>query len=114
MKPVTVVLITLLVTATIVLLIMATLVHRGFRATSEPSKPERIIARSVRDFAIPRSARREQNPLKSSSADLQAGRELFLTQCSNCHGVDSKGKTPVGTNLYPRVPDLHSPETQSL
>ena len=78
MKPVKVVLLTLLIAATIVAMIVATLVHRGFRATSEPSKPERIIARSVRDFAIPRAAGREQNPLKTSAADLQAGRELHV------------------------------------
>ncbi|HET8824053.1 MAG TPA: c-type cytochrome, partial [Terriglobales bacterium] len=114
MKPVKVVLLTLLIAATIVAMIVATLVHRGFRATSEPSKPERIVARGIRNFSIPRAARRERSPLKASSADLQAGRDLFLTQCSNCHGVDAKGKTPVGSNLYPRVPDLHSPETQSL
>lgn len=114
MKPFKAFLLAFAVVVGIGVIIAAILVHRGFRATSEPSKPERILARDFRDFAIPRSARREQNPLKASAADLQAGRDVFLTQCSNCHGVDGTGKTPIGSNLYPRVPDLHSPETQSL
>jgi predicted CXXCH cytochrome family protein len=114
MRPFKAFLLALVVVVSIAATVVGILIHRGFNATSEPSKPERIIARSIRNFAIPRSARQERNPLKVSAEDLQAGRQLFLTQCANCHGVDGNGKTPVGSNLYPRVPDLHSPETQSL
>ena len=77
MKPLKASLLALAAVVTIGLIIAAVLIHRGFRATSEPSKSERVIARTVRNFAIPGPARREQNPLKSSAADLQAGRELF-------------------------------------
>ena len=90
------------------------LIARGFRATSEPSRFERVVARSIRNLAIPRAARRERNPLETSAENLQVGRELFLARCSNCHGIDGSGVTPIGRGLYPRVPDLRSPETQSL
>jgi predicted CXXCH cytochrome family protein len=92
----------------------ALLIWRGFRATSEPSTLERVVARSMRNLAIPSHARREQNPLKTSAENLRAGREIFLARCANCHGTDGSGITPVGRNLYPRVPNLHSPQTQSL
>ena len=92
----------------------AWLLARGFRATTEPSRLERVIARSVRNFAIPRAARRENNPLQSSADNLQTGREIFLARCANCHGIDGSGTTPVGRSLYPRVPDLRSRQTQNL
>ena len=34
--------------------------------------------------------------------------------CVFCHGTDGSGRTPVGTNLYPRVPDLRAFLTQDL
>jgi predicted CXXCH cytochrome family protein len=92
----------------------AWLLARGFRATTEPSRLERVIARSVRNFAIPRAARRENNPLQISADNLQTGREIFLARCANCHGIDGSGTTPVGRSLYPRVPDLRSRQTQNL
>ncbi|HKW16362.1 MAG TPA: c-type cytochrome [Terriglobales bacterium] len=90
------------------------LIWRGLRATSEPSRLEGVVARTVRNLAIPRRARREKNPLDLSAENLQRGRELFLARCSNCHGIDGSGLTPVGQSLYPRVPNLLSPRTQAL
>ena len=87
---------------------------RGFRATSTPSVFETTVARSVRDFAIPRSDRNRKNPDAGDSIAIEQGRELFLAQCANCHGVDGRGRTPIGANIYPRVPDLHSNESQRL
>jgi predicted CXXCH cytochrome family protein len=90
------------------------LVRRGFRASSAPAKWETFIARTVRNFAIPREERDRKNPLEPTSDASQQGREFFVTQCASCHGIDGSGKTPVGTNLYPRVPDLRAPATQNL
>jgi predicted CXXCH cytochrome family protein len=87
---------------------------RGFRATSTPSTFETVAARSVRDFAIPAGERDKANPLVSDSLSIQQGREDFLTRCASCHGVDARGRTPIGANVYPRVPDLHSDDTQNL
>ena len=90
------------------------LLRRGFSATAVPSHFEAVFARSVRDFAIPSADRDEQNPLKATSGNLEAGRNIFLAQCSTCHGRDASGQTPVGESMYPRVPDLRSEETQGL
>jgi mono/diheme cytochrome c family protein len=68
------------------LICVVLLIRRGFRATSEPSTLERTAARSVRNLAIPIQARSEKNPLKASTENLHAGRELFLAKCANCHG----------------------------
>ena len=80
---------------------------RGFGAAGTPSRFEISVARSIRNFAIPAKERRRANPVAGDWSAVQAGREDFLARCAQCHGVDARGRTPVGSNLYPRVPDLH-------
>jgi mono/diheme cytochrome c family protein len=87
---------------------------RGLRATSTPSAFETVAARSIRDFAIPGTERHKTNPDAGDSFAIQQGREDFLSRCASCHGVDARGRTPIGTNVYPRVPDLHLDATQNL
>ena len=86
----------------------------GLRATAEPSAFESSLARTVRNWAIPRSERRATNPLPGTADNVRAGRDAFLTQCAGCHGYDGSGLTPVGRNLYPRAPNLTSAGTQTL
>jgi predicted CXXCH cytochrome family protein len=93
---------------------LAALVRRGFRATTAPSGFETVVARTVRNFAIPSRARNEQNPLEDTSENLQEGREDFIARCASCHGNDGSGITQIGQNLYPRAPDLRGPQTQNL
>ena len=93
---------------------LALLIRRGFRATTEPSSIERVVARSVRNFAIPSRARNETNPLQPSPEILQDAQNHFMARCASCHGNDGSGVTQMGRNLYPRVPDLRSPDTQTL
>ena len=87
---------------------------RGFGATSAPSAFEAVIARSIRNFAIPTAERRRTNPDAGDSLAIQQGQEAFLTRCAACHGVDARGRTPIGANTYPRVADLRSDRTQNL
>jgi predicted CXXCH cytochrome family protein len=107
-------LLVLAVLAIAVLICFGLFIRRGFRATTEPSYAEKLAARKIRNFAIPSHSRHEQNPLQASAENLQQGRELFLAHCASCHGVDETGLTPMGTRLYPRVPNLHSSQTQNL
>jgi len=67
------------------------MIRRGFRATSEPSNFESIVARGVRNFAIPRRERNEKNPLVVNSQTLTEAREHFMARCSICHGIDGRG-----------------------
>ena len=87
---------------------------RGFRASTEPSAFEASIARAVRDFAIPGTESRRKNPYVGDELALQQGRDLFLARCASCHGTDGRGTTPIGRNVYPRVPDLRQSPTQRL
>ena len=104
----------LLVILVIVVVGAAILIHRGFRATNRASGLETVVARSVRNYSIPSSARNQKNPLDASPQNLQDGRDVFQAKCQTCHGHDGSGQTPVGQSLYPRVPDLRAAPTQNL
>jgi mono/diheme cytochrome c family protein len=79
---------------------------RGFRASSTPGAFETSAARVVRNFAIPRAAKGQKNPFAGDDPAVGQGRDEFLARCATCHGSDGRGATPIGSNLYPRVPDL--------
>jgi predicted CXXCH cytochrome family protein len=104
----------LLAVAAIGAVLAISAILRGFRATSEPSRLEAVVARTARDWAIPGRPRHEKNPLKLTSENLREGREEFLARCASCHGHDGSGLTDMGRSLYPRTPDLRSNQTQNL
>jgi mono/diheme cytochrome c family protein len=87
---------------------------RGFRASSRPSAFETTVARAVRNFSIPSAESHQTNPFANDELALRQGRDLFLSRCASCHGVDGRGTTPIGSNIYPRVPDLHARPTQDM
>src|SRR5258708_3358471 len=96
------------------LLYGAFVIRRGFSATDQPSAVEIVMARTVRDLGIPRSARNQKNPWTSTPDLLQEARENFVVHCAGCHGKDGDGRSGIGQNLYPKAPDLQRPETQNL
>ena len=109
-----IILVVVLVAGTIAAVGAALLIRRGFSAQSEPSAFETAVARRIRNIAIPRSERQRKNPWNATPETLQDAREHFIARCAICHGNDGRGWTQIGRGLYPRVPDLLSPETQSL
>jgi predicted CXXCH cytochrome family protein len=113
-KPWKVFLLTLLLVVAIGIIFAAVFFWQGFRANVQPSRFEQSVARSVRDFAIPRDARDQKNPLQLNSHDLQDARDEFLAHCQSCHGFDGSGSAGIGQSLYPRVPDLRGSSTQNL
>src|SRR3984885_10895837 len=92
----------------------ARLISHGFSTADQPSYLETVVARTMRNLAIPRKARLETNPWQATPEGLEDARESFLDRCAVFHGPDGDGQTTVGRNLYPKVPDLRSPQTQNL
>ena len=45
---------------------------------------------------------------------MAEAREHFVEHCSMCHGIDGRGQTVIGRNLYPKVPPLTDADTQQL
>ena len=93
---------------------IAVIVHHGVSARTAPTEMESLLARSVRRLAIPRGARDLSNPLKLTPLVLQEGRDHFADHCATCHANDGSGKTEMGPNFYPNVPDMREPRTQNL
>ena len=42
-------------------------------------------------WIVPEEAKRVQNPLKASQADIPGARRLYLDKCAECHGDSGKG-----------------------
>ena len=83
-------------------------------AREEPSRMEIFVARLVRTWSLPASARQSKNPLASSPQLLQDAARHFADHCASCHANDGSGNTEIGRNLYPRAPDMRLPATQQL
>ncbi len=82
-------------------------------ALDEPGSVETYIATKAKRWIVGRSARSELPPEPSSGdASIAVGRMLFGGLCASCHGFDGRTATALGSWMYPRVPDLGSPEVQ--
>jgi mono/diheme cytochrome c family protein len=84
----------------------------GLAASAEPSRLERSVAGRLVRLAIPPDAERLQNPLGGQPDAWRAARDHYLDHCAVCHGRDAKGRTEMGANMYPKVPDLTAAEVQ--
>jgi len=106
----------LIVVAVVVLIaiaVIASMLHHGFSAHDEPTAMESFLAGVMRRAAVPAELKRAKNPVPLTPAVLAEARAHFADHCALCHGNDGKGKTELGRNLYPRVPDMTLPSTQS-
>ena len=86
----------------------------GIGANAEPSQLEATVARRLRSFAIPSTAKAERNPFASDPRAWRSANEHFQDHCALCHDSDGKGRAVVGRSLYPRAPDMTLPATQDL
>src|SRR5438874_7596194 len=86
----------------------------GFSARSEPTALERLAARTARRWAVPRGAREAVNPVPFSGEVWTEAVAHFADHCATCHANDGSGRTAIGSNLYPRAPDMRLAATQQL
>jgi mono/diheme cytochrome c family protein len=106
--------IVLLVVLIVAGLMMATMIHRGLSAREQPTRMEEAIARGMRRFATPASARNLRNPIALDQNALGEARAHWADHCATCHGNDGSGQTEIGRNLYPKAPDMRASRTQQL
>lgn len=88
--------------------------RHGFSARENPTRVEVFLARHARRIATPVGAKGLKNPYQGTTESLAAAREHFVEHCSTCHGLDGRGDTPIGRNLYPKVLNMTDAETQRL
>ena len=86
----------------------------GFSAREQPTWMERTMARNARRIATPAGAKNLMNPRQQQTGVIVEADEHFVEHCGICHGIDGRGDTLIGNNLYPKVPDMSQPETQQL
>ena len=92
----------------------ASVMHGGLSSRAKPTPLEAMMAREVRHMAIPKSARKLQNPVAETPENLRDARLHFADHCAICHANDGSCDTPFGHNLYPKPPDLRREQTQKL
>jgi cytochrome c553 len=86
----------------------------GLSTREEPTRVERILARTARRLAIPREGRSAANPVAFSPEVWAESRAHFADHCAACHGNDGRGRTEMGQRFYPRIPDMRLDDTQQL
>jgi mono/diheme cytochrome c family protein len=88
--------------------------RNGLSARTEPPAIEAAVARRVRSIAIPSGAKSRVSPYAGDGAAWLDGGRHFQAHCAVCHGDDGAGKSEIGRNLYPKVPDMRARGTQEL
>src|SRR3984885_3571341 len=76
-------------------------------ARSDPPAAETILATWLLHQSVPFEAKMSVNPAPDPS-DVAEGKDLYRQKCETCHGIDGGGRTPIGSNEFPRVPTLRS------
>ncbi|MEO8327440.1 MAG: cytochrome c [Nitrospirota bacterium] len=85
-----------------------------FSAKSTPPEWEVKAARFIRHLATPSHFLKISNPVRFSPENLAQARHHFADHCATCHANDGSGKTHMGPNFYPPVPDLRDPAIQAM
>jgi plastocyanin/cytochrome c553 len=86
---------------------------RPFAADRAPGPVETAIARQLVRLSVPRSERNAANPFAGDPAAWRGAADHFAEHCAVCHGADGRG-SPIGSHMYPPVPDLASPAIQQF
>ena len=85
-----------------------------FSAKATPPEWEVKAARFIRHLATPSHFLKMSNPVPFSPDNLAQARHHFADHCATCHANDGSGKTHMGPNFYPPVPDLRDPAIQAM
>ena len=102
------------VAASLIAFAVVPILMHGISARDRPTRTEELIARRMRHYAIPRSAKRMANPVPLSAEVTASALAHFADHCATCHANDGSGSTEIGKGLYPKPPDMRQSQTQSL
>ncbi len=85
--------------------------HR-FSAKEKPSWLEKTFAQHARNISVAGDARALKNPRIINDETTAEAREHWTEHCSICHGIDGRGNSVVGRNMYPPAPNMTEGQTQ--
>ena len=86
----------------------------GLSAREQPGALERWMARQARTLAVPKDARRRENPVADSPQVQADARAHWADHCAACHSNNGSGDVEMGKHMYPPAPNMRQPETQQL
>jgi mono/diheme cytochrome c family protein len=84
----------------------------GCSAKRRPLPFEKAVAYMAKDLVIPIEAHRAKDPVPPSEEAIKTGQQIYLQNCTLCHGADGHGDTNLGTHMFPPAMDLTSPHAQ--
>src|SRR5438105_4953771 len=86
----------------------------GLSADAAPSTLERTVATQLVRLSISPEAEHRNNPFNEDATAWRGATDHYQDHCAICHGADGHGRTEMGENMYPKVPDLADPAVQRL
>ncbi len=90
-----------------------TVYHISLSALSEPGHAETYAATEAKHWIVGRRAQRSVlTAPPNDSASLAVGQMIYRGECASCHGLDGRQPAEIGRWMYPRVPNLGSPDVQ--
>jgi mono/diheme cytochrome c family protein len=88
--------------------------RNGLSARTDPPAIEKAVAERVRWLSIPSGAKGKVNPYARNQDAWVDGGKRYQDHCAICHEENGSGKTEIGRNVYPKVPDPRLEDTQRL
>jgi mono/diheme cytochrome c family protein len=85
----------------------------GLLGIAVVATPAHSQKRTDTAWVVPVEARRRANPVLATSEAINRGREFFLFECAQCHGVGGRGDGPQASALTTRPQDLASAQVRS-
>jgi len=61
-----------------------------------------VFAHEKSGWRAPEEAKKVKNPVKSTKASIEKGKEIYEKKCSLCHGEKGDGKGPASAGLNPK------------
>lgn len=107
-------LLTLVILAVVVAVLGYLFIRNGLSARTEPPAIEKAVAERLRSLAIPSGANRQANPFARDTKAWIEGGMHFQDHCAICHDENGSGRSEIGRNVYPKVPDMRLEDTQEL
>lgn len=85
-------------------IIMAVLIMSALllSACGGSATPEAASGGTAKDRSVPADYQGKTNPYKGDAAAAEAGKAVYETNCTSCHGATGKGDGPAGASLNPK------------
>lgn len=72
-----------------------------------------MVVQKPAGWMAPKEADALKNPVKGDASATKAGKDLYVTNCTPCHGIHGKGDGPAAAALSPKPTDHTSAMVQS-